>query len=212
MVKSTRKSSQSTGMTPKPKHGGKRHGAGRKKAAYTSPTALTAVDRQALLADAPPKLIESAAQRHARTSIAALVRKLEFGLSDAARVAAANSILDRGYGKPAVDVGGLGELPLGYPSSATADVSAEIRTEARKHALLAIEVLRRVSEFGASESASVSASNALLARGLGNVAPAKLSDEFSRSLGKSEQAVEDAREAATGVFETPPPPRKVVIQ
>ena len=171
---------------------------------------MTAVDRQALLAEVPPKLIETVAQRHAQTSIAALVKKLEFGLSDAARVAAANSILDRGFGRPAVDIGGFGELPLGYPISATATVSAEIRAEARKYALLAIEVLRRIAEFGASESACVSAANALLNRGLGTVAPAKMPDEFSRSLGKREQAVEDAREAATGVFETPPPPTKVL--
>ena len=205
------KSKQSSAST-KPQHGGKRPGAGRKKATYTSPTALTAVDRQALLAEVPPKLIETAAQRHARTSVVALVKKLEFGLSDAARVAAANSILDRGFGKPAVDVGGFGELPLGYPISATATVSAEIRAEARKYALLAIEVLRRIAEFGASESASVSASNSLLNRGLGIVAAATMPDEFTRSLGKREQAVEDAREAATGVFETPPPPTKTVLQ
>ena len=210
MSKSNKSNVRRAAGEAKPKRGGRRVGAGRKPASYRSPTSITPLDRQALLAEVPPKLIETAAQRHAHTSIASLVKKLEFGLSDAARISAANAILDRGFGRPSVDAGGFGELPLNYPISATATVSAEIRTEARKYALLAIEVLRRVSEFGSSETVSVAASCALLARGLGNVAPAKLSDEFARSLGKREQAVEDAREAATGVFETPPPPPKVM--
>ena len=210
MAISTLQSNQSTESAPKPKRGGASPGAGRKKAVYTPPTSLTDVDRKALVAGSPPAEIETAAQRHALTSISVLVKKLEFGLSDAARVAAANSILDRGFGKPATDVGGAPELPLGHPGSASAAVSAEIRDEARRHALLAIEVLRRIAEFGASESASVSAANSLLNRGCGAVSPAKMSDEFSRSLGKREQAAEDAKSAATGVFETPPPPGKVL--
>ena len=44
----------------------------------SSPTSLTPLDRQALLAETPPRVIESAAQRHARTSIASLVKRLEF--------------------------------------------------------------------------------------------------------------------------------------
>ena len=200
-------SSQSSDAAPKPKHGGKRPGAGRKPAGYTSPTALTPLDRQAILARSPPQRIESAAQQYARTSIASLAKRLEFGSSDAARVAAANSILDRGYGRPAVDVGG-DSVVMAEAEDLVVGIGAEIRTEARKFALLAIEVLRRISEFSTSESASVSASNALLARGLGIVAPAKLPDEVTRSLGKREKARVDAREAAIGVFETPPPPIK----
>lgn len=203
MAKSTK---SSPSAAPKSKHGGKRVGAGRKPEAYRSPTALSFVDRQALLAETPPQTIETAAQRHARTSIAALVKRLEFGTSDAARVAAANSILDRGYGKPAVDVGGTSELPFVMPGAPIASVRPEIRTEARKYAVLAIEVLRRIAEFGASEGACVSAANALLNRGLGTVAPARMPEDFGRSLGKREQAAEDARTAATGVFAPPPPP------
>ena len=198
-------SSNSSDAAPKPRHGGKRPGAGRKPAGYTAPTSLTPLDRQALLAKTPPRTIETAAQQYARTSIASLAKRLEFGLSDAARVAAANSLLDRGYGKPAVDVGGASVV---MAEELVVGIGAEIRAEARKFALLAIEVLRRISEFSTSESASVSASNALLARGLGIVAPAKLPDEVTRKLGKRHQAVEDARDAAIGVFETPPPPIK----
>src|SRR4051812_35771853 len=106
MRQSNQSSRAKSRAKPRTKHGGRRRGDGRKPVEYRSPTALSALDRQALLADSPPALIESAAQRHARTSIAALVKRLEFGASDAARVAAANSILDRGYGKPAVDAGG----------------------------------------------------------------------------------------------------------
>ena len=211
MAISTPKSSLSTEVEAKRKHGGARPGAGRKRAAYVSPTSLTDVDRQALVAGAPPEVIEAAAQRHARTSIEALVKKLEFGLSDAARVAAANSVLDRAYGKPTVDVGGAPELPFGHPHSATATMGAEIRTIARRYALLAIEVLRRIAEFGGSESASVSAANSLLNRGLGMVAAAKMPDDFTRSLGKREQAAEDAKSAATGVFETPSSPGKAAF-
>ena len=180
---------------PKGKRGGKRLGAGRKPRAYTSPTALTPLDRRSLTTGTPPEAIETAAQRYALASVAALVKCLEFGTSDAARVVAARAVLDRGYE----------DVTAGREAN---PVVAEVRAEARKHANLAIEVLRRIAEFGQSEGAAVAAARSLLDRGLGSVAPSKVPDEASRPLGKRERAVEDAQTAAVGAFETPSPPAR----
>lgn len=187
------------------KHGGARPGAGRKRKLR----AATTIDDDAarlLLTDAAPDQIESSAQMHARVSMTALVRKLLAGTNEAARVSAANAVLDRGYGKPAVDIGGNAFLPfMGRP---IVTFSIELRAEARKYANLAIEVLRRVAEFGQSESASVSAAKSLLDRGLGTVGAAKMPDEFARRpLGKKEEAAAAAEAAATGRYATPAPPR-----
>lgn len=65
-------------------HGGKRAGAGRK------PGAVSKAKRQ--LADK--------AKEHAEAALQTLVDIAKDGESDAARVSAANSILDRAYGKP----------------------------------------------------------------------------------------------------------------
>src|SRR3954469_23068556 len=125
-------------------HGGRRVGAGRPKKSRSSPTVLDDASLSLLIdLDTPPDLIETAARRHVRTAIGTLARKLIVGGNDAARVRAANEILDRGYGKPAVDAGGDALLPFAaMPTSGTTSVSAETRAEARKYANLAIEVLR----------------------------------------------------------------------
>jgi hypothetical protein len=119
----------------------------------------------------------------------------------------ANAILDRGYGKPAIEIAGDALLPfVMLPSAMT--VTAEIRAEARNYANLAIEVLRRIAEFGQSESAAVSACKSILDRGFGTVGPAKLPDEFNeRPLGKKEQALRAAALAGVGLYATPKPPK-----
>jgi len=185
--------------------GGKRAGAGRKKKLRAA-TVIDDADLRLLVAEAAPDHVETAAQRHARTAIGALVKKMIGGVSEAARVAAANAILDRGYGKPTVEVGGDAFLPFASAPTAVT-ISPEMRNEARKYAMLAIEVLRRVAEFGQSDAAVVTASKSILDRALGAVGPAKVPEELGRAtLGKREQAAEDAREAATGIFAPPAPP------
>ena len=65
-------------------HGGKRPGAGRK------PGAVTAAKRT----------IMEMAKGHAEAALQVLVEIATQGDSEAARVSAANALLDRGYGKP----------------------------------------------------------------------------------------------------------------
>lgn len=193
----------------KSRRGGKRPGAGRKKKGHVAATALAALDLASALATPPPDEIDGVAQRHARTAIEALVKQLIHGASEAAKVSAANEILDRGYGKPAVEIGGdAAMLPfMAAPSQAVA-LSSEIRSEARKYAHLAIEVLNKIANGGQSESARVSAAKSLLVRGLGTVAAARMPDEMrSRPLGKKEEAAQAAKVAGTGRFATPKPPR-----
>ena len=105
-------------------------------------------------------------------ALAALVTQLQSGGNEPAKIAAANAILDRGYGRPAVDVGAAAMLPFhAAPSSVSA--SSNVRFEARKYAWLAIEVLRTIAAAGASESARVAAARSLLDRGVGTVGTAK---------------------------------------
>lgn len=182
---------------PKGKHGGKRPGAGRKPRTYTSPTSLSPLDQQALMAGTPPAEIETLAQSHAMAAVGALVKCTIYGASDASRVAAARAILDRGYAP---------ELSAGTP---TAAIVTKVAIEARKHANVAIQVLRRIAEFGQSEGAAVAAAKSLLERGLGPVGLSKVPDPV-KSRGKREQADEDAQSAATGVFETPKAPKRVM--
>src|SRR5882757_9273125 len=87
------------------KHGGRRPGAGRRKK-IVDPTILDQQTVDLLTADVVPDVIERPAQRHAKTAVLSLVKKMLSAGSEAARVTAANSILDRGYGKPSVDIGG----------------------------------------------------------------------------------------------------------
>jgi len=68
--------------------GGKRPGAGRPKGSRSAATKK----QQATISDL--------AKQHANSAIEALVMIATSGESEAARVSAANAILDRGYGKP----------------------------------------------------------------------------------------------------------------
>ena len=69
-------------------HGGARKGAGRK------PGKVSEAKRQ----------IAEMAKDHGETALAVLVQVATQGESEAARVSAANAILDRGYGKPVQQV------------------------------------------------------------------------------------------------------------
>lgn len=73
------------------KHGGKRPGAGRPAGARNRAT----VEQKRTLTEM--------AQDHTAIALAALVEVAKTG-SDAARVSAANALLDRGYGKPRQEV------------------------------------------------------------------------------------------------------------
>ena len=54
----------------------------------------------------------------------------------------------------------------------------------------------------------VSASTAILERGLGTVGKARMPDEMrDRPLGKKEEAARAAEASATGRYATPPPPK-----
>jgi hypothetical protein len=193
---------------PKGQHGGKRRGAGR-KAKVLSATVLARADVELLLAEVEPDQIETIAQRHARMAIAALVKNLLKGAGEAARLRAACEILDRGYGKPAVEIGGDAMLPFApAPAPLVQTVSQEMRSEARKYANLAVEVLRRIAEFGASETAAVAACKAILDRSFGTAGMAKMPDDFKdRPLGKKEMAARSAVLAATGIYAVPPAPK-----
>jgi hypothetical protein len=190
----------------KSKHGGARPGAGRKKIVRGSSNTLGAIDLKSLLAAPPPDEIETVAQQRAHKALASMVKLLSYGTVESAKITAATEILDRGYGKPAVEIGGDAMLPfMAAPSSPT--VSSEIRTEARKYAHLAIAVLEQIADHGASENCRASASKTLLARGLGTVGAARMPDDFTkRPLGKKEEAQRAAESAATGRYAIPPPP------
>lgn len=197
----------------KSKRGGKRPGAGRKPKGYVKPSALSELTRIAALATEPPAEIDGVAQRHARDAIEALVTLLFHGKSESAKIAAAKEILDRGYGKPAVEIGGdAAMLPFMVAPSAiqSASVYPEIREEARKYANLAIKALSKIAQDGVSESAKAAASKALLDRGLGTVGKARMPDEQrDRPLGKKEQAARAAEVAASGLYAPRVPPSNV---
>lgn len=197
---------------PKSNRGGKRIGAGRKPKGYVKPSALSELTKVAALAEPAPDEIDVVAQRHAAEAIEALVRLLFHGVSEAAKISAAKEILDRGWGKPAVEIGGDAMLPfMMAPAPATAatiSLNAKIRTEARKYANLAIRVLQQIATNGASESAIASASRALLERSFGTVGKARMPDEQrDQPLGKKEQAQRAAELSASGKYATPAPPR-----
>lgn len=198
---------EATSEPRKSNRGGKRPGAGRKPKAHVAGSALPAVDLAAAMAEPVPADIETAAQKHARIAVESLVRQMLHGKADAARIKAAEAVLDRGYGKPSMAPGGDMFLPfLANPTAR--QLSTEIRDEARRHANVAIEVLRRIATGSESESARVSAARSLLDRGLGMVAPAKLQDSAPRvDLGKKELAEQAAQAASTGLYATPPGPR-----
>ena len=193
--------------------GGKRAGAGRPKKGQTSPTSIAPVDLAAALQTAPPDEIDAVAKHHARSAIDTLVKQITFGASETARVSAANALLDRGYGKPTVEVGGDAMLPFfgTAPVQPTTSVATDIREEARKYARLAIEVLHRIATGGKIESARVQAAKSLLDRGLGTVAAARmLNDLFDakpQSVGKKEATQQAAEAASTGRYAPRAPPR-----
>lgn len=201
---------------PKSGRGGKRPGAGRKPKGFVAPSALSELTKVKALATPPPDEIDGVAQRHAKTAIESLVKLLFYARSEAAKIAAAKEVLDRGYGKPAVELGGdAAMLPfmLPPPSAQTTSLTAEIRTEARKYANLAIEVLKKIADEGASETAIAAASKALLDRGLGTVGKARMPDEQrERPLGKKEEAARAAAAAATGRYATPAGPDRRRVQ
>ena len=84
------------------KRGGARPGAGRKRGVRDRATG----EQRASL--------EELARTHTEAALAVLVKVATSGESETAIVSAANSILDRGYGRPrqAVEVGGNPENPL----------------------------------------------------------------------------------------------------
>lgn len=220
MVQNARKSAASeasasppAGQPPKSRRGGRRPGAGRKKKVHVAPTIVTDVEFAAALAEPPPAEIDVIAQLEAVNTIAVFVRQMMLGESEAAKIAAANAILDRGYGKPAVEIGGDAAMPMlpfmmapGVAPAVTG--TAEVRAEAQKYARLAIEVLKKIRDKGTSESARVSAGKSLLDRGYGTVGKARMPDEQrDRPLGKKEEAQRAAEAAATGRYATPPPPK-----
>lgn len=193
---------------PKSRRGGARPGAGRKKKGAVVKSGLGSIDVAAALAAPVPEDITTVAQAHWALALSTLVKQCMHGASDSAKVVAANEILDRGYGKPAVDIGGDPMLPfMAKPEPAT-DVSQALRTEARKYANLAIEVLRRVADVAESESARNAASKSLLLRGLGSVAPAKLPENLGapRAVGKREELQRAAAAAASGRYAVPAAP------
>lgn len=195
---------------PKRGRGGRRPGAGRKPKAHVAPSSLAAIDIEAALAEPVPDDVETTAQRHARVALAALVKQMQHGKSDPARIKAAQAILDRGYGKTSTEPGGDLVLPL-FPAEAARNLSTEIRDAARRHATLAVEVLHRIMTGSESEAARVSAAQALLDRGLGVAPVARLqAGPIQPDIGKRERAMQDAADLATGIYAPPPPPRSAV--
>lgn len=192
--------------------GGKRANAGRKPKPKGGPSALPEIEVEAALAAPVPDEIESVASVRAKGAIAALVRVIQFGKNEQAKVNACNKILDRGYGKPSIDAGGFGQLSM-FPIGVNINVALanEIRDYARGFAMLAIETLEAIAARGQVEGARVSAANSLIDRGIGTVATAKVPEGAApKPLGKKEEAAAAARNAAAGKFATPaPPPRPI---
>lgn len=194
------------------RRGGARPGAGRKKKGLSAPTSLSELELKALLAEPAPDEIDGLAQRHSSLAIETLSRLLVYGSSESAKITAAKEILDRGYGKPAVEIGGdaaMLMLPFMQAPAVAPTMSADVRSQARKYAAVAVAVLRKIAQDGQSETARAGASKALLDRGLGTVGKARMPDEQrERPLGKKEEAARAAEAAATGRFATPAPPRR----
>jgi hypothetical protein len=164
----------------------------------------------AALEAAPPAEIDSALSGQARRSLDGLVKIMLHAGSDTARITAAEEVLDRGYGKPAVEIGGDAALPMlpfmTAPELAPTTTSA-VRAEARRYANLAVLVLTKIAENSLSETARVAAHRALIKRECGTVGTARMPDEQrDQPMGKKEQATRAAAAAATGRFATPAPP------
>lgn len=193
------------------RRGGARKGAGRKKQTARSPTAINAVDLAAAMEGAPPAEIDSALSGQARRSLDGLVKIMLHAGSDTARITAAEEVLDRGYGKPAVEIGGdaaLPMLPFMQAPNLAPTPTATVRNDARRFANLAVLVLTKIAENSLSETARVAAHRALIKRECGTVGTARMPDEQrDQPMGKKEQAQRAAAAAATGRFATPTPPK-----
>jgi len=193
--------------------GGKRPGAGRKPKGQTSPSLVTGQNLKAALAAPAPTDIEIAAQAHASAALATLVQQLQVGDSESGRVRAAKEILDRAYGRPSSEAGGLEQMQLFQIGAATVVQAKAIREEARKYASLAIETLRKIAADGVQEAARISAAKAMLERAIGTVTPARLQSGLSPDPGKKEQQQRAASEAvATSKYATPAAPGTTTVQ
>jgi len=95
--------------------GGKRPGAGRPKGAKARAT----IEQKGTL--------EELARAHTATALMTLVTISTSGESEAARVSAANALLDRGYGKPrqAVEHSGADGGPIEHRVSSMSDEDLE---------------------------------------------------------------------------------------
>jgi hypothetical protein len=193
--------------------GGARKGAGRKKKQSITASQVSEIDIRATRDGQAPDDIQIEAQSVTGASLEVLVKVMCYATSEAARVMAANEVLDRGYGKPSVGVAGDPMLPF-FGTAPVRSVATEIRDKARKEARLALKVLHLIAEHGTKETARVLAAKSLLNRGIGTVAVAKMPDEFAglRQLGKKEQADRAAEQAGTGRFATPPAPGSKRLQ
>lgn len=184
-------------MADHPGHGGARPGAGRKKKGASSPSAIAPLDLRKALAEPAPAEVETVASKHARIAVEALYTELVAGVSDAARVAAANEILDRGWGKPTVESGGDLTLPF-FGTAPARELPSEIRGMCRHLTELAVQTLYKIATGSVSESARVSAAKSLLSRGLGAVAPARVPEDAGlRNLGKKAEAERSAKHPDT---------------
>jgi hypothetical protein len=177
--------------------GGKRPGAGRKKKGAVSPAAMGGLDLRAALSTPAPAEVEPVAALHAQSSVDALLKVIVNGASDAARVSAAKEILDRGWGKPTAESGGDLMLPF-FGTAPAREVPSAVREACRKLTELAIQTLVKVRDASSSETARVQAAKALLDRGIGAVAPARVPEDTGlREIGKKAEAERAARNPDT---------------
>jgi hypothetical protein len=79
--------------------------------------------------------IRELARQHTGTALRTLIEIAERGENESARVAAANSVLDRGWGKPAVPV-----VPADLPEVITINFGTELRPPDDAGAAHTIEV------------------------------------------------------------------------
>ncbi|QXX74251.1 hypothetical protein MHY1_01061 [Methylovirgula sp. HY1] len=152
-----------------------------------------------LIAAATPQEIESAARVHARDSLDTLKIVMLHSSSESQRVAAANAILDRGFGKPAANTGIDMLLPL-FDQVFLKTAPGEVMEEARRLAPLAIAVLDKIARNSESDAARVKAARSLLDRGLGAVDVARLEAyrADNKAMGKKEEAMAAAETAGQG--------------
>ncbi|HUO55083.1 MAG TPA: hypothetical protein VMU18_10095 [Rhodoblastus sp.] len=192
--------------------GGARPGAGRKPKGYVKPAALPDIELLKALGAEPPAEIDVLAQAHAPIALEALVQILLHEKKEMPRIAAAKEILDRGFGKPTVEIGGDAPmLPymMAPENPATKSARGENQEEAKKFGPAAVVVLRSIAAAGSSAMARFAAAKALLDRSFGTVGKARMPEELrDRPLGKKEELARAAEVAASGPYATPAPPRQ----